>query len=327
MTHIMCILASVFAAQYRQRSLYFSLLAMTFFAALTAPNAIAHEPARMTIYVTVDWEGWSLDDENLEAMRTFRKQFPHIPMLQFLNPVYFLRTNVDAPDTYNKIRETMRDHDTHGLHIHAWKSLVDRCGLSYQSAPTFADKSEQCEAGECGYSVSLEFAYTQAELNQLVACSSDLLVSQGFKRPTSFRAGGWQLGPKLAKALQHNGFKLDSSRTSASFLSERWGSNSNMVKMVGELHAGSDVLDQPYALLDGLLEYPNNASLADYTSTTQILEMFNTLIKNKKSVMILGFHQETAYVYLDRLTQAIPKLEQQAKAAGVTLIWASQPIE
>jgi hypothetical protein len=92
--------------------------------------------------------------------------------------------------------------------------------------------------------------------------------------------------------------------------------------MLRELHPNATSLDQPY-YLGQLHEYPNNAALADYTSSKQIVAIFNALIYNNKSVMVLGFHQETATSYLGRLDAAIPKMEAAAKAANVELIWAS----
>ncbi len=300
----------------RQRCLW--LIFLLFF----TPALFAAELPTITLYVTVDWEGWSLDDENIEAMQAFRKKYPHIPILQFLNPVYFLRSNVDAAATTKKIHSTLLPFDEQGLHIHAWKSLIERCNVPYKSEPSFADVVERCDGGECGYSVSLEYAYSQPELTKLVACSADLMVQQGFKRPKSFRAGGWQLGPKLASALQANGFIFDSSRIDAQLLTTKWGEKSGIVQMVKALHADSTILDQPFVLLEGLTEYPNNAGLADYTSTEQLVEIFRSLIASKKSVMVLGFHQETAFNYLGRLEQAIPLMEKEADAAGVKLKWA-----
>ena len=294
------------------------LLSLLFFT--TSP--FADEQPKITVYVTVDWEGWSLDDENIKAMQSFRKQYPHIPMLHLLNPVYSIRPQVNAAQISQKIRSTLLPGDEHGLHIHAWKSLINQCGLPYRSTPAFANVIEECEGGECGYSVSLEYAYTQDELTQLVACSANLLVRQGFNRPRSFRAGGWQLGPKLAAALQANGFTFDSSRIDARLLTTKWDTKSGMVQLVQKLHPNSTPLDQPYELLPGLMEYPNNGGLADYTSAQTLLEIFRSLIANKKTVMVIGFHQETAFTYLSNLEAAIPLLEKEAKTAGVKLEWA-----
>lgn len=279
-------------------------------------------PAKITVYVTVDWEGVSLDNDNLETIQEFRKKYPHIAMLQLITPSYWVWPDVDKAATSAKIKSTFLPIDKVGLHLHGWKSLLAYCQVPYQTAPSFADQAEACELGDCGYSVSLENAYSQADLTKLVACSSAILVQQGFAKPSHFRAGGWQLGTKLTAALQANGFTWDSSSIDANLLTTNWHEQSSMIKMLRELHPTATPLDQPY-YLDQLHEYPNNAALADYTSSKQIIGMFNNLIQHHKTVMVLGFHQETATNYLGRLDAAIPKMEAAAKAANVELIWAS----
>lgn len=282
-------------------------------------------PARaaetITVQVTVDWEGWSLDDENLDAMHDFRKRFPQIPLLQLLNPVYFIRPGTDARAIRARIERTLLPSDTLGLHLHAWKTLVLHCGLPYRGAPSFAGIDESCPGNTCGYTVSLELAYSAPELSQLVACGAQILEAQGYPRPRHFRAGGWQQGPKLAAALAENGFTYDSSRIFADLLAPRWGADSAMVSLVRSLHPDAGPLDQPYPLAHGLTEYPNNGGLADYTRTEDILALFRQVLAAKKTVLVLGFHQETAFDFLDRLTAAIPLMEQEAAAAGVSLRW------
>lgn len=278
---------------------------------------------KLTIFLTVDWEGVSLDNENIETMQVFRQKYPQIPMLQLLNPAYYLREGVNKAHISVQIKSTFLPSDGQGLHIHAWKSLMSYCEVPYKNTHSFADQQEVCEVGDCGYTVSLEYAYTEAELTKMVACGSDILQQQGFAKPVHFRAGGWQLGPKLMAALQANGFTWDSSRTDANLLTTRWHAESGMIKMVSALHPDSTPLDQPYAINDNMMEYPNNASLADYTSTKQIVDMFKTLILNKKTVMVLGFHQETAADYLARLEAAIPQLEAISKAENIQLEWAN----
>lgn len=282
----------------------------------------------VTVYVTVDWEGWSLDEENLDAMREFRRQYPHIPMLHLLNPAYFVKPGVDAAAAAQKIKSTLLPEDGHGLHLHGWRSLVERCELPYKSVPSYAGTPEECsEQADCGYTVSLEYAYSEHELTILVGCSVDLLVQQGFQWPKSFRAGGWQLGPKLASAIHKNGFVLDSSRTVPQLVANSWHEESELVRMVKALHADGSILDQPFELLPGLMELPNNASLADYTRSEELVEIFSTLVGSGKTVMVLGFHQESAFNYLGRLTDAIPRMQQIADEAGIRLQWARYGLE
>ncbi len=306
------------------RTAYFTcwLAAVLCVCCITAQAEDTPIPAKhIRLMVTVDWEGWSLDEENLEAMRQFRKKYPHIPMVQFLNPVYPLK----FADTTPRIVSTLLPEDAHGLHIHAWKTLVEACQIPYQSSPAFDDDAKHCQIGLCGYSVSLEYAYEEEALTQLVACSADMLVAQGFQRPVTFRAGGWQLGPKLANALKANGFTMDSSRMSATHLHERWGKDSQIVALVQQLHPDAGVLDSPYELLPGLMEYPNNASLADYTRTERIMEMFRQLLEQENPLMVLGFHQETAVDFLQRLEDAIPQMQAIAKQRAMDILWVTYP--
>jgi hypothetical protein len=279
---------------------------------------------QMQLYVTVDWEGGSLDEDNIEVMQHFRQQFPHIPMLQLVNPAYFVRDHGHEARLAQIIQSTFLPSDTQGLHVHAWKSLTNYCGVAYQHQPSFADVDENCKEGDCGYTVSLEFAYSQQALTKLIACSNDVLVQHGFDRPIHFRAGGWQLGPKLKAALVDNDFVWDSSVIDADLLKTRWHEQSGMVQMLRKLHPQTTPLDQPYVLSGKLVEYPNNAALADYTSDKQIVGLFKNLVEANKKVMVLGFHQETAADFLIHLERAIPKMEAIAKENNIELHWISR---
>jgi hypothetical protein len=278
----------------------------------------------MQLYVTVDWEGKSLDDEDIEAMQHFRQRFPYIPMLQLLNPAYFLRGYGNQSRLADIIQSTFLPGDTQGLHIHAWKSLMHHCDIRYQYHPSFADVDENCHKGDCGYTVSLEYAYSQAALTELVACSNGVLVDHGFNHAVHFRAGGWQLGPKLLAALEANGFVWDSSQIDATLLTTRWHEQSGMIKMLRNLHPKATPLDQPFAISKTLMEYPNNAALADYTNAKKIVALFNSLINANKKVMVLGFHQETAADFLKHLEDAVPQMEVIAKQKNIQLQWVSQ---
>lgn len=284
-------------------------------------------PTTLSIFVTVDWEGESLDQENLEAMQQFRRRFPYIPLLQLMNPAYLLGTE-PKEQIITSIRSTFLPSDTIGLHVHGWNTLLHACHIPYRSSPSFADQAENCQSGaRCGYTVSLEYAYSQDELEALIQCSAERLAQHGFGRVTHFRAGGWQFGPKLQAALEKNGFVWDSSRIDPALLLSRWHASSSMIHFLQQLHPEPQTHTQPYALSAHLMEYPNNGGFADYTSSKQILALFNDVLgQSSGGVLVLGFHQETAADYLEQLVQAIPKMEQIAAEKGVHLQWLSTPI-
>lgn len=312
--------------RYLNQTLLFCLALFLLSCQTVAKDATAKKdrPQTIKIYMTVDWEGRSLDQDNIEAMQAFRKRFPHIPMLQLVNPAYFLREHSDNARLTQVIKSTFLPNDTSGLHVHAWKSLTNHCGVPFQYSHSFADTDENCQRGDCGYTISLEYAYTQSDLTKLIACSNQVLVDNGFNKSVHFRAGGWQLGTKLIAALQADGFIWDSSVIDADLLTTRWHEDSGMVTMLRRLHPNATPLDQPYALSTQLIEYPNNAALADYTSTKQIVRLFESLRRANKKVMVLGFHQETAVDFLGRLERAIPQMEAVAAANNVQLQWVSQ---
>jgi hypothetical protein len=281
----------------------------------------------ITLVMTVDWEGRSISLKNISAIGKFRSAYPEIPMLHFLNPGYFTKDYVDA-DLKNIINAVIRPEDERGLHIHAWKSLVQYCGINYQSKPTFADIDENCSDGkECGHTVSLEYAYSQPELSQLIKCSQEILANQGFGEAKSFRAGGWQLGTKLAQALTENNITLDSSRTDGKVLIPQWGENSNLVQMVLKLHPTASSVDQPFELLPGLMELPNNGCLADYTPASTLLKIFKENVKAGKRYFVTGFHLETADAYLPQLEKGLAEIKKYALENKIQINWAPFPLE
>lgn len=302
------------------RFIYFALLILSL---MGLPTRLPAGEV-MQLWVTVDWEGLSLAEDNLHAMQQFRQQFPHIPLLHLINPAYFIQPGVNRAQLGHHIRSTFLPQDVVGLHLHPMRTLVEYCGIAYQASPSISGSDERCTQASCGHAVSLEYAYSQTELVQMVGCASNLLVRNGFSQPQHFRAGAWQLGAKLQAALQENHFRWDSSRIPPGLLTSRWSPDSPLVKFLQQLHPHSTPLDQPYALSYQLMEYPNNAAMADYVNTKQLIQLFEQLLRARQPVMVMGFHQESAAEYLWQLQRAIPHLEKLASQYHVTLEWMPQ---
>jgi hypothetical protein len=51
---------------------------------------------KVRVVVSVDWEGREIAPNNLEAMKAFRKDYPDIPLQQFLNAAYYTKTGADS---------------------------------------------------------------------------------------------------------------------------------------------------------------------------------------------------------------------------------------
>lgn len=284
---------------------------------------ITNAQGKVRIIVSVDWEGNDLQANNLQAMKDFRRDFPNIPLQQFLNAAYYTKLEADSAQITKLIKSVLLPKDEHGLHIHAWRRLVESSGVRFRTNPSFVVDGfmiADC-AVDCGQEIALT-GYTNAELRRIIAHSVEILKREGFNHPRSFRAGGWQADDNVLDALAAEGFTLDSSATIADFLLPEWGKY-NLHKMVKNLWSETTATSQPYIYKTSsglkILELPNNSCLSDYMTGDDMLKVFQSnaqiLKRNpKKDVYLsIGFHQETAAEYLPNLREAIKLIRSYSK--------------
>jgi len=277
----------------------------------SSPSDVSDGWRGVHIVVSVDWEGSGFDDEDLAAFSAFRDDFPNIPLTHFLNAAYFTRLAPDdligAEHASDKIRTVLRDGDEIGLHVHADNHLLYASGVTPKRFPSWDNLPDMT-----GHSVPLS-AFSEEEVQQVVAFSCQTLTQQGFDRPKSFRAGGWHAGTSVFNALAAEGFTVDSSEIAYDWLPGSFGD-------VEDLWPNATRVSQPYRLPGGLLELPNNGCLADYVTSDQMVENFEEVARSadgKPVVLALGFHQETAAKFLPRLRSALEEIERRAATESI----------
>ncbi|RYZ50766.1 MAG: hypothetical protein EOP07_22405 [Proteobacteria bacterium] len=297
--------------------------------------SLASAQGKVRIVVSVDWEGRSLEAENLAAFNAFRNDYPKIPLQLFLNAAYYTKADADPKLVTDNIRSVMRPGDEQGLHIHAWRSLFTAAGVTFKTEPAFKGPidMEKCTP-DCGHDVNVT-AYSEAELRKVIAFSIKTLKKHGFDHPHSFRAGAWQADRKVLKALAAEGFTLDSSATDADFLKERWG-KTLLYPVTKKIWPDTRASTQPYTidLGDGkkILELPNNGCLADYVSGESILDSFQKNVAvlkanpEKDVYLSIGFHQETAVKYLPNLRKGIDLIQAAAAEQKIPVEFVVQPL-
>lgn len=298
-------------------------------------NTIAQGKVR--IVVSVDWEGDDLQPNNLQAMRDFRRDFPEIPLQHFLNAAYYTKHHADSAEVTKSIKSVLLPKDEHGLHIHAWRRLVEDSGVTFRTSPSFVLEGytiSDCKI-DCGQEIALT-GYTNAELRKIIAHSIEILNKEGFNRPKSFRAGGWMADDNVLSALAAEGFTLDSSATDAEFLKASW-SKYNLYGMVLKLWSDTNPTSQPYIYKTNsglkILELPNNSCLSDYVTGEDMLKVFQSNAQNlkknrKKNVYLsIGFHQETAAEYLPHLRDAIKLIRSYSKQNKIPIEFVVAPLK
>ncbi len=283
------------------------------------------------IIISVDWEGRDLEPKNLEAMKSFRKDFPHIPILQFLNAAYFTKPGINIDETKKLIDSVVLPIDEIGLHIHGWKSQFETCGVKFRNSPSFNSGGEISPSEEdIGHDIPIS-EYTTEELVKVIKHSKEIYKENGWGTPVNFRCGGWISKTHVLKALELEGFVGDYSAVPCEFLDGKRKTNF-LHDWLYPLWSDITPLTQPFKI-GNIMEWPNNGCLADYVTGE---EMLQTFIKNweefKKSensewFVSFGFHQETAHKFLDRLREAINLIESFCQKEKINLRYPALPLK
>jgi hypothetical protein len=171
-------------------------------------------------------------------------------------------------------------------------------------------------------------SYTAPQLRQLIRTSIAILRQHGFARPRSFRAGAWQAEGRTFNALTAEGLTLDASATYAEYLKVRWG-HSLLYPTVAKIWSHIGPTSQPYVIPTSsgrlLWELPNNGCLADYVTAEDMLATYRANAAlwrdhpQRDVYLSIGFHQETAHKYLNRLRDAIDLIRAAATADAVPI--------
>jgi hypothetical protein len=311
----------------------------------------------LKVVISVDWEGREL--VGLDDMKKFRDDHPNVPLTQYLNAAYFTKKGADAEEVATKIKSVLRPGDEHGLHIHAWKSLFEAAGVTYHNGTTYWGRDSSLEdcTVDCGQEVMLN-SYSTEEIQRVIKFSNDTLVSHGFTRPVSFRAGGFIADRAVLEAVTAEGFVRDSSPIQAAIFEAdakgyleildpngsddmlHWAANERM------LWPFKDSQSQPRRASfshGSLLEIPFNGTMVDYHAITNPATFFGwagappddlptmesmlavyhacraLVSADSETVMTFGFHQESAPDYLAALGHFLQLLDKEAKGDKVTI--------
>lgn len=278
---------------------------------------------RVQIVVSVDWEGRDLLPQNLDAMKALRRDYPTVRIVQFLNAAYFTKPGANATTVSAQIKSALLPTDDLGLHIHGWKRLFEASGVAFRTTPNFWGRpylSNDCSF-DCGHEVPIS-AYTEPELEKVIGFSIATLEANGLGHAKSFRAGGWMAKDNVRQALVAKGIVWDSSAVPQPYLAAELGTLP-LLQWVGEEWKGTTAASQPYVITTAkgpLKEVPDNGALADYVSADQMYGTWEAnkaafLAGNKKKnvVVSIGFHHETAAIYLPQLEAALTRIYANAK--------------
>jgi|GEM_PF-678324 len=272
------------------------------------------------VAVSVDWEGRELAADDLAAMEAFRRALPDVPLTHFLNAAYLTQPGAERAGVANAFRRVVLAGDETGLHVHAWRSLILASGVAFRRGPTFWNGGQlppPPPGRDAGHEVEIA-AYTVDELRAVVATSRRLLGELGYTLGGSFRAGGWIAPPHVLHAVRAEGFEVDSSATT-----NRWHDELRAYALHGriaEVWSGVSATSAPYWIetaAGAVLEMPDTCALADYVTADEMVAHVEQALTRQAAdpardlFVHVGFHQETASRYADRVRAAIERLRRE----------------
>jgi len=170
------------------------------------------------LYVTwtFDWEGWDVQQYNLNAMSSTADQF-NIPMTQLFNPRIFIKNQIKIPNTYNdgkvppdrasyltnwiKSRQNLKG-DEIGMHMHMFADMVTEAGVT--------PRSYQVIQG-AAYGDIMTSSYSQGELEKIFKWGITKMQQNNLPTPITYRTGGWFSNLNVLNAEVNSGFLIDSS--------------------------------------------------------------------------------------------------------------------
>ncbi len=274
----------------------------------TSPLAQLHFRRSHPLYVlmTTDWDSADSEDAILHMHNTLHEEHPGLKFTHFFAPYTFTDPSVSATrraalvDWLLKLQKNYQDEI--GLHIHPFCNFVN----TVPGVPCRFKPSDSYNQGDkTGYTV-LSAAYSEAEYLQLLKAADSLFTAHGLGKPTAFRTGSWAANAGTIKALVADGFVVDSSANNWARIEESQHEDNGVLYSWNRQHwqpihdtsqpyfpsAGNPALADPPTL--PILEMPDNGSLVDYVTGTEMIDIFNAnwvgkpLLQPKTFVM--GFH-------------------------------------
>ena len=278
---------------------------------------------RIVVALTIDWEGAYVSPDGLDALDEFRRTLGPAPLTHFVSAGYVTKDHPD-PKAAAAIVEAVHKGDELAVHLHAWRSLAKASGIEPKLSPSFltgTDKLLEFEDGDVGFDTDLD-AYSVSELRVLLRTSRRLLEQLHLPVSKTFRAGGYLGTPKVLQAIREEGFAVDSSATDFRQLDER--KDEVLPRRIQAIWPGIETTTQPWLVRapgGSLVEMPI-AAFADYATANEIIAVFDaahTRLQNdpgRDVFVVVGFHQETAHDFADRLGEAMKQVRARPALAG-----------
>ena len=254
---------------------------------------------------------------NTVAIRKFRQEFAHIPLVHFISPAYFSRGAKLAKSQLEAIKSIVKSNDFMALHLQGWKSLVEGAGVRFRNEPNFWGydvASAKCRE-DCGQGVPVS-SYNKGDLDKIVSFNISLYERYLGTRPLGLLAGGWMGTPEVLEIARKHQILYDFSAIPPVYLKDKL-QYYPIYDWVSSLWKQVHNFTQPLQYLTKhgwVTGVANNGGNLPYQNRHAFFELFKSygerLKKSptKKYFIHFGFYQEHATRHIPQLRWALKKI-------------------
>lgn len=293
---------------------YFKIAVLLLPCILFSNRILADKIIPVEISISLIWEGDKISQANIDKIKDFRKKFPEIVFIQFLNPAYYLKPGANSQEITSLIFEVLSPKDHIGLNLIPWKTLAIESGVPFRNSPTFWGnklEKEDCII-DCGHQVPIS-SYSQLEIEKLIFESKKILLSNKLPEPTYFLAGGWMNHTVVQRAAINQGIYNDFSKVNPESI---FGKTHlyPIYHWIADLKENEKVAGQLNSKFDTMPIYVMNNATMDYINIEKPLHNLQAILtKNSTNTnqgikFHLGFYQETAFFHMERLAKSLDEI-------------------
>jgi hypothetical protein len=287
-----------------------------------------HQGGNVRIAVGLVWEGETISDASLMAIKNFRVESSDIRLIHFVAPALLARSADESTKMAEILRSVVLPADTFGVQLAPWKSVVEKSGAIFRSAPTFwgaSLDSSDCRV-DCGREVPL-YVYSDEEVRAIIHQSRKIFAEKGFATAPVAHVQGWLAAPSIQNAMRAEGITHSFSAVPVAEV-ERVLQPWPLLKWIHGLWAGLTPNAQPFDVVtpSGMLtEMTMSGAVMDYASIDDIKTRFKKLLtkvsesKNREFTFYVGTHSASAPQHIPRLSASLKLIHVLARDAGIKI--------